>query len=235
MGGSFKIKSWMGRNNKCTRWLLYLVNLFIYACQKISAGVHREHQNEEGRRLRWLLNVVVVGVNVSQTAIDCDFHTQISRVWKREHNEWAAAASLSKCFCWRFCSRRATRRTGYQSGQLGTENSSYQLTLTHQNWTTEDLEMNWRKAVWMAGPELVAFILACANSSGSWCQCRGFYEILLTQFGPLWYHYGPCLPVATSSRSQTLKPVSWARQWPHSPPVTFTVTWSQSKWGPTQF
>lgn len=39
-------------------------------------------------------------------------------------------------------SRRATRRTGHQSGRLATENSSYQLTLTHQNWTTEDLEMN---------------------------------------------------------------------------------------------
>lgn len=32
----------------------------------------------------------------------------------------------------------------------------------------------------------------------------GFCEILLTQFGPLWCHYGPCLPVATSTRSQQL-------------------------------
>lgn len=47
--------------------------------------------------------------------------------------------------------------------------------------------------------------------------------MLLTPFGPLWCHYGPCLPVATSSRSQTLKLVSWAPQWLHSPPLTFTV------------
>lgn len=231
MGGSFKIRSWMGRNNKCTRWLLYLVNLFICAWQNISAGVHREHLKGGGQGIEvtfergggWWCGCFTC----------CYLWFSHKKVLESEKEK--SRAFLPKCLCRRFICRRATHWTGCQSDQLGTESLNDQLTLTHWSWTTEDLEMNWRKDIWMVGAELAAFILACANSSDSWCQCSAFSKILLTQFRPLRSQYGPWLPVATCSRSQTLKRVSWARRWPHSPPVTFTVMWSQSKGGPTQF